>query len=348
MTATVSIHPDLSAALEEHRRAGLTRRARGRGPAARNQASAIGWPCASEARYLTLLRTVQPEPTSPELQAIFEEGDAQETVVARQLTQDGWALIESENPNKLWPDLQISGRIDREGTIPQAVAESLGLDPRTRYVVEIKSMSGPSFEKATSIEAMMGARAPWLRGYAGQLLMYLWLEERPAGIFVLKNKQTGAMRYLPMHLDDWVGLAANLIERCQQANAHIAAGTIPPVTGYEEDVCRRCRVRSACLPGEVGPGADVILDEEMAEALKRRDELAQAAKDYERFDDWVKAQLKALAGDKSGVWVCEDWALEVKQSVQHRKATPEKDLAITRISIRRAKGDASNDTAADE
>ena len=344
---TQTLHADLGAALAEHYVAGATARAKGRGPAARNQASAIGWPCPSGPRYLVLLRTVQPEPTTPELQMIFEEGDAQEEVVARQLVRDGWALIDSEKPNKVWPDLQISGRIDREGTVPEAVANLLGLDPRTRYVVEIKSMAGPSWDKATSIEAMMSARQPWLRGYAGQLLMYLWLEERTSGVFVLKNKQTGQLRFLPMHMDDWVGLAADLVERCKQSNAYIAAGILPEATGYEDEVCRRCRVRNACLPGEAGIGADVILDEEMEMALQRRDELAPAAKDYERFDAWIKAQMKALAGENAGIWVCKDWTLEVKQSVQHYKAQPETDRAITRISIRRAKGDA-NEPAADE
>ena len=344
---TTAIHPDLGAALESHRQAGLAQRAKGRGPAARNQASAIGWPCASDARYLVLLRTVQPEPTSPELQAIFEEGDAQEGVVAVQLSRDGWSLIESEQPNKVWADLQISGRIDRECTIPKAVAESLGLDPRTRYIAEIKSMAAPSFDKATSIEAMMTARQPWLRGYAGQLLMYLWLEERPAGIFVLKNKQTGQLRFLPMHMDDWIGLAANLVEKCRAVNAHIAAGTVPEVTGYDEEVCRRCRVRTACLPGEAGPGADVILDEEMVESLRRRDELAPAAKAYAEFDAWVKSQMKALAGDGGGLWVCEDWTLEVKQTAKHLKALPARDQVQTSVVIRRVKGGSQDEPAAE-
>jgi len=328
----------LAAALEDHYLTSVAARAKGCGPAARNQASAIAWPCPSGARYLALLRTVQPEPTTPELQMIFEEGDAQEKVVAAQLVMDGWALIESEKPNKVWPDLQISGRIDREGTVPETVANELGLDPRTRYVVEIKSMAGPSWEKAVSIEAMMAARQPWLRGYAGQLLMYLWLEGRPAGIFVLKNKQTGRLRFLPMHMDNWVGLAADLVERCKQVNAHIAAGTIPEVTGYEDAVCNRCRVRGACLPGERGMGADVILNEDLEEALHRREELAAAAKEYGERDAFVKSQVKALAGDNSGTWACQDWLLEVKRTTKHLKAQPERDSMQTTVTIRRAKG----------
>ena len=337
-TATVSIHPDLGAALYQHHIEGLRKRASGRGPAARNQASAIGWPCPSGARYLTLLRTVQPEPISPELQAIFEEGDAQEEVIARQLTRDGWGVIEVENPNKVWPDLQISGRIDREVTIPWEVAESLGLNCRAHYIGEIKTMSGPSFEKAISVEAMLTAKQPWLRSYPVQLGTYLWLESRSVGIFVLKCKQTNQYRYLPMHMDDWVGLIANAVERCKQANLHLAAGTLPEVTGYAEDVCRRCRVRSACLPGEVGPGAEVILDEEMAEALRRREELSPLAKEYADLDEFAKSRVKALAGNTPGAWICEDWTLEVKRTAKHFKAQPERDQVQTSVSIRRAKG----------
>ena len=344
---TTAIHSDLGTALDNHRQEGLLRRAKGRGPAARNQSSAIGWPCPSGPRYLTLLRTVQPEPTSPELQAIFEEGDAQETVVAAQLIRDGWSLIESENPNKVWPDLQISGRIDREATIPTVVADALGLDPRTRYIAEIKSMAGPSFDKSTSIEAMMTARQPWLRGYGAQLTMYLWLEERAAGIFVLKSKQTGALRFLPMHMDDWVGLAANLVELARAANAHIAAGTLPEVTGYEDAVCSRCRVRSACLPGEQGIGANVILNDDMADLLLRREELSPLAKEYDGIDAQIKSSVKAIAKDQScsgvyhpnnDMWICADWLITVKQSQRHMKALPERDTVATTVTIRRAKG----------
>lgn len=343
--ATVTIHSDLGAALEENHRAGLAARAKGRGPAARNQASAIGWPCPSGPRYLVLLRTVQPDPTSPELQAIFEEGDAQEEVVAHQLVNDGWALIESEQPNKVWADLQISGRIDREGTIPKGVAEALGIDPRTRFVVEIKSMSPYSWEEAVSIPAMLSARKPWLRGYAGQLLMYLWLEARPSGIFVLKNKQSGQIRYLPMHMDEWIDLATNLTETCKQANSHIALGTLPDVTGYDNEVCSRCRVRSACMPGEVGIGADVILNDDMGDALRRRAETELAHKEYEKQDAFVKSQIKTLAAGKSGLWVCEGFALEAKVSNQHYRAQPEQDRVTTRISIRRATGEGADGTA---
>jgi hypothetical protein len=347
---TETLHPDLGAALGAHRMAGLADRAKGRGPAARNQASAIGWPCPSGARYLALLRTVQPDPTSPELQAIFEEGDAQEEIIARQLTKDGWGVIELERPNKVWPDLQISGRIDREVTIPKAVAEGLGLDSRTHYIGEFKTMSGPSFEKATSIAAMAGAHQPWLRSYPTQLVMYLWLEGRPAGIFILKCKQTNEFRFLPMHMDEWIGLAANAVERCKEVNAHIAAGTLPPVTGYEQAVCGRCRVRSACLPGEAGPGADVILDEAMVEELQRRDDLAAAAAQYKESDEYVKSQIKALAGGKAGLWICQDWELEVKLVAKHFKAKPaqpESDRVDTQVGIRRLRG-ASTDEPAGE
>ena len=341
---TQTLHADLGAALEAHRREGLQRRAKARGPAARNQASAIGWPCPSDDRYLVLLRTVQPDPTTPELQAIYEEGDAQEAVISLQLMQDGWGVIEVEKPNKVWPDLQISGRIDREVTIPNTVADALGLDPRVHYIGEFKTMSGPSWDKATNIPAMVTARQPWLRGYPVQLSMYLWLEERPSGIFILKNKQTNQLRFLPMHMDDWIRLTANAVERCRAANAHIAAGTVPEVKGYEEAVCRRCRVRTACLPGEAGLGADVILNEDLEEALSRREELAPAAKEYGERDTFVKSQMKALAGDESGLWVCQDWLLEVKRITKHLKAQPERESAQTTVTIRRAKGNPDEPT----
>ena len=326
---------DLGQALTEHYIEGAAKRAQGRGPAARNQASAVGWPCPSGPRYLVLLRTVQPEQTTPGLQMIFEEGDAQEEIIARQLVRDGWGVMESEHPNKVWGDLQISGRIDREVTIPKDIAEQFGLDPRKRYVAEFKTMAAPSFEKCTSVGAMLYAHQPWLRAYPVQLGLYLWLESRDTGLFVLKCKATNEFRFLLLKLDDTIGLIADAVEQCKQANAHIAAGTLPPVTGYEDAVCRRCRVRNSCLPGEAGVGAEVILNEEMEEALRRREELAPATKEYEALDSYVKAQTKALAGTRDGVWIAADWELRVTHRTQQRKAQEARELTVTTVGIRR-------------
>jgi hypothetical protein len=337
-----SLHPDLGALLEQAHFRGLAQRAKPRGPAGRNQSSAIGWPCPSDCRYLVLLRTVQPDPVSTTLQAIFEEGNAQEKVIDFTLVRDGWQVIETEHPNKVWQDLQISGRIDREVLLPREVAESCGLDPARRLIAEFKTMSGPAFEKATSLEAMLYARTPWTRGYVVQLLMYLWLESRPIGVFVLKDKGTGAYRFLPIHMDDWMGVAADAVEKCKRANQHLADGTLPPVLGHEDAVCSRCRVRNHCLPGEAGPGVDVLLDADMEEYLAEREALAEARKKYETLDAEVKARMKALAGDGEGTWIAGDWELRVTRRLTHYKAQPERDLTTVTVGIRRAKGETGN------
>jgi hypothetical protein len=167
---------------------------------------------------------------------------------------------------------------------------------------------------------------------------YLWLEERTHGIMVCKNKASGQKRYLFMGMDEWAWLAEESIQRATRVNQHIAAGTIPPVTGYDAEVCPKCSRRSQCLPGEQPIGADVILSDEMADRLARREELVPLRKEYEALDDSIKAAMKQLAGAHSGTWLCEDWVLQVKQEQQHRKAQVERDLVVTKVAIRRAKG----------
>jgi len=202
----------------------------------------------------------------------------------------------------------------------------------------MKALEPHSWEKVDSIADMLNARQPWLRKYPGQLLTYLLLEEQPVGIFVLKNKVRGALKYLPMVLDEWLDLGERLLRLCEEVNRHLAEDSEPPVTGYEEAVCGRCRARMVCLPGEAGPGAIPIIEEEMAEALARREELKPLAEEYAEVDGLVKEKAKAAA-EVDGDLVCADWLLSVKTVRREMKAQAERTLSHREVRIRRVKGD---------
>ncbi len=340
MTATSE---ELNAALQEHMLSEASKRRRtGAYPA--NRASAIDWPCPSGDRYAVLIRQHAPPLCDPAMQLIYEQGELQEKHVSLRLQLDGWRISDPLNKTVAWPRYQLTGHLDRLGQLPPEVAERLGLDPLAIYPLEIKSMSPYIWEAINSVGDLMKARQAWLRKYVGQLVLYLWLEEKPSGIFVFLNKSTGMLKFFIVHMGDWMTKATELLDRCARVNRHIAEDTCPEVTGYEESVCSRCDMKTICLPGEAGEGALPFPSDEMAEALERREELRPLAKEYGDLDDFVKAQAKRAApNDKeNSILLCSDWELRVNRREQHYKALPERDLQVCTVAIRRLKG-ASND-----
>lgn len=331
---------DLGELLDRHTVTAAASRVKHGDIAARNRASSVGWPCPSGARFLVLQRTVPGEDASPELQMIFEEGTSQEEPIAESLRRDGWEVWKPEKVDLLWPKYQISGRIDKLCRIPEAVAVEAGRDPARVYVLEIKTMSPYAYPRLMSWHDFLHAKYPYHRCYPAQMAAYLWLEERAQGVMVVKNKASAQKRHLFMGMNEWSWLAEESLQRATEANEHLAAGSLPPVTDYDAEVCPKCSRRVQCLPGERPIGTDVILSEELEERLARREELARYRSEYTALDASIKDSVKQMAAGFPGTWLCEDWVLEVKQEQQHRRAQPERDLTVTKVVIRRAKGDA--------
>lgn len=304
-----------------------------------NRASAVDWPCPSGARYGVLLRTNPMPLVEPVTQLVFEEGDAHEKLAARRLEDDGWEISNPLQKTLSWPKFQLSGHLDRLGRLPADVAEAFGLDPSTVYPLEIKSMSPAIWERINSLDDLMSARQPWLRGYVGQLLLYLWLQEEAAGWFVLKNKVTGELKFLLLRMEEWVDKAEILLGRCAEINSHVAAGTCPEVMGYEEAVCSKCSMRSICLPGEAADGAIPLMEGELEEQLARREELRPLRDEYEELDEAVKSRVKrAVEGD--GVAVCGDWEMVVKSRTVNYKAKDASTAVQRIVTLRRLGGGA--------
>lgn len=337
---------DISQALDEHTLLQAAKRTKVF-PCHTNRGSEIAWPCPSGPRYLYLLRKHWKDlPLPPgETELLFEEGHLHEDAIARRLEDDGWKIWK---PRKAvdWKAYQITGSLDREGTPPQAICEEFGIAPDTIFPLEMKALEPHSWGKINSAADMLNAKQPWLRKYPGQLLMYLLLTESPEGFFILKNKVTGRLKYLPMVLEDWLSLGTRLLDLAQEVNTYIAAGNSPPVKDYEEAVCGRCHARSICMPGEVGPGAIPLIDDEIEAALQRRDELKPLADEFKAIDDEVKEKAK-LASPEDGKLVCGDWEIAVKTVTKIQKAQLERTLEYREARIRRLRGETTNDSGTD-
>lgn len=218
--------------------------------------------------------------------------------------------------------------------MPAVLAANFGLDPQIIYPLEFKALEPNAWGKINSIGDMLNAKQPWLRKYPGQLLMYLWLEEQPTGIFVVKNKVTGRLKFLVMQRDEWDHLASELLDKCQRVNAYLKDGREPSVTGYEESVCGRCELRSVCLPGEVGIGAIPIAEDSFLEALERREELKPLAEEFDNLSERIKSEAKRVAPDGGSV-VAGDFEVVVKQINKNMKASEARTLTYSEARIRR-------------
>ena len=248
-------------------------------PAA-NYAYNSGHPCARNLVYCRLNWQEKSLPSTKTL-LIFREGDLHEKAVIQLLTDSGVDLVETQRPFEL-KQIQLRGKID--GKIKD---ENGKLIP-----CEIKSMNPFDFEKINSIDDMKEYSKVWIRGYVSQMMIYLLGMEKEAGVFILKNKVNGELKFIPCILDyeyaekDW--------KKLELVNQHVAAGTYPERI-QDRTVCRYCDFRQICLPDENSDVLNLVDNAELLEALEEREAVKGDANKFEALDKKVKEVLKSLA-----------------------------------------------------
>jgi len=197
-----------------------------------NRASSLGHPCE---RYLVYCRTAwnKKAPYDWELQVIFDEGNRQEKAVEEDLRDAGFNLIEQQRPFEM-KELLITGHID--GKI---LLENRGIP------YEAKSMSPHIWHTVQSIQDMLDHKYAYMRKYPAQMNLYLLMDNKDYGIFILKNKSTGMWRILDVYLD--YEYAESLLKKAERINAHCKKNTLPEHI-QDMNVCQRCEFRHICLP----------------------------------------------------------------------------------------------------
>lgn len=227
-------------ALEERYRDRLLARRRPSADSATNRASEMGHPCT---RYLVLVRTEghKRAPVSPELQAIFADGEMHEEAVKRDLHEMGLPIYgaQASFPKNSY---EISGHIDGDVEKPPSWLGGEG------FVIEVKSLNQSDWDKIQRsddrIAALRGHR--WIRKWYCQGQIYCLLKDRAGVLFVLKNKATGWPLYVFCPTD--LAYLEGVLERAQIVNDHVRDKTLPP---FHSDVaeCKRCSFfRVACDP----------------------------------------------------------------------------------------------------
>ncbi len=284
-------------------------------PCRSNRASSMGHECA---RYLTYCRTRWEDKRLPEpgLLYIFNYGNTIEDMAIKRLQAAGFKI---SNQQRDFEDKQtgITGHIDC------FLANGDGKE----YPCEIKSMSPYIWDTIDSVEDMYKSDKKWVRGYPGQLQLYLLLSEKEEGLFYLVNKLTSQGKDIWMKLN--YGYAESLLKKAEEINRNVIANTVPNRIPYNPEMCRGCDFEHICLPPAEN-NEELLIEAEpvIEEALNRRAEVEVMSKEYSKLDKKIKDYIKTRASDKINIG---DWFIEKKTTVSMSK--PKEATEITRTTI---------------
>jgi CRISPR/Cas system-associated exonuclease Cas4 (RecB family) len=269
-------------------------------PIRTNRASNMGDPCL---RRLVYERTAWQSKKLHDLglQYIFDLGREQEEAVLRDLSEAGIRVVEQQRPFD-WERYQISGHIDG-----RVVSNGNSIP------IEIKGFSPWNWGAINSVADMLHSKAVYMQKYPAQMTLYLLMDNKEEGAFLLRNKTTGRLKQIPITLDYEYGEA--LIKQAEAINKHIAEDTLPD-HAENQALCDDCSFDHICLP-EINREASLVLDPELEGMLDRRGELKASVSEYEELDKEIKKTLAARPETIVGNWLCRGkWVERKGYSVQ--------------------------------
>jgi CRISPR/Cas system-associated exonuclease Cas4 (RecB family) len=231
------------------------------------------------------------------LQLIFDEGIDQERAVLRDLATAGITCIEQQS-SFAFPEQDLTGHIDA------MILESDG----GTMPLEIKSCSPYIFDSLNTIADFQ--KKSWHRAYLAQINLYLLAKGKDRGLFLLKNKSTGALKQIEVSLD--YDLTEKILRAAERINAHIKAGTLPERIA-DVEVCKGCPMRLVCAPGQKwGEEMAVADDPEFEKRLDMHFELSGPRSDYEDNYKIIASRVKATAKGQAVKLVIGKYVVEGK------------------------------------
>jgi len=282
------------------------------------RASDIG-DCEREIYYQIVNWKDRPAP-EPELQARFEEGVEQHQRIRKELLEDGFDVVEAEQPfeikgrnGKVIITGHIDGKIRMQGV---------------RLPFEAKSLNPNLFAQINAIEDFN--KYIWARKFPRQMQTYEFGENEEEGIYILSDC-LGHRKNFAVNLD--YEETEKILQRCEYVMDCVEKNTPPP---FHKDysVCRGCwALGRICAPDiKIKPGVEILDDPEIEIELKRREELKALRDEYEALDkhakDYFKNRPEVVVGD---------FHITGKEVVKHLKATEERDIKSWQVKIERIK-----------
>ena len=207
---------------------------------------------------------------------IYREGKRQEILVLRELEESGIPVIQQQIPVR-WEAYNITGSLDGKIVFE---GETLPL--------EIKSCAPHIYDQINTIEDFQ--KYPWFKKYIIQLQIYMFLSEDEEGIFCLKNKSAGDIKFVAMGLD--YSLVELAVQASEAIEKHLKDKT-EPERCLDRECCKMCDHSHHCLP-EVDFGAPLKLidDPLLEEKLIKYFELKELAYEWSTVEKAIKASAK--------------------------------------------------------
>ena len=270
-------------------------------PCHANRASQLGEDCERKLVYMRT-RWEEAQPHDVSLQRVFDQGNIEEPAIIREVQDAGFDVIEQQVALS-WPEHQITGHIDGLVRIDGKL-----------YPLEIKSMSphifGSTFTRGPGMYEWEEVREKfdrydWLKKYKPQLTLYLLLKEYEEGLFIFKDKSSGALAQVNLPLDYEEG--EKLLQRADRINEHVKNGTVPDPVPFNDKKCGRCAFNHICCPDKAENPIKFIDDALIIEALALREQAEEHRQIYNDCDKKIKEWAKAQDEDKL---VCGDWLLQ--------------------------------------
>lgn len=285
-------------------------------PCHANRASECGHPCA---RYLTYCRTnwKDRKPFGTTTYAIFELGKELERVVVQGWLQDrlGLEVVSPKHAAFSYPEVQLTGHLDcyieettdEEGTT-KPLTHSSEPDPNSRsntwVPVEVKGIARGTWQEIHKFGDLLKSKRSWVRKWAGQLLVYMLMDNKPYGRFVFFSKETGLMKDIPVILEDHLDLAEAILKKLELVNKHVADGTLPDrfyEPGTPSKLCEDCGFGHLCLPGGgYGTALSLVDDPEIEQAIDLYTENKKLAKAATGFLEDNKELCQKIRGMLEG------------------------------------------------
>jgi hypothetical protein len=272
------------------------------------RASSIGDPC--ERRLCYEITSWEQKPsTEVGLERIFREGAIQERAVLAELLSAGIDVIEQQQSFRVE---NITGHVDGAISVRNN-GESMSVP------LEIKSMASHIWESIFRrgpgvydwVEVVEGfQKKVWLRRYYAQLQVYALGKNAECAILLCKNKGTGALAQVNVHLD--LVYAEELLQRAKRVEQHVAAGTMPDRIPFDPEVCGKCDFEALCMPDVVGREIAFIAEDIVLDLLRRREANALASEEYDHCDKTVKDFARARP--EESIVVSGEWSLEKRKS----------------------------------
>jgi len=274
-------------------------------------ASELGHPCP---RYLCYRQVAwrRQKKITPRLKMLFQVGNEHGEAVVR-ILQDAFrdnqqwrsTLVEQMEVPLPENDDGVHGRIDCVLKFPM----NTETERMSCYIpTEVKGMADATYNKINSVQDMLTDPATYVNKYPAQLTMYCHYAEVPHGLFVWRNKQTGAIKGIPLDYDpkyaEGLVKKARLVKRSVEKfkRAKTDEGkekSLPDRIKWRGRVCGRCDFLGVCLPDmDQTAGIENLLgDTELHDCLVNRMECLEASKVFKKADKELKDHLKTICDE---------------------------------------------------